>query len=92
MTNQAKQTSSENSEDTEEKPTNLFSKSESGSELNQDQQNTTEGNLRIRILSQLEEIVGPDLEIYGPYDSGNEVEIPSELAEALINKSQAVRL
>ncbi|MBT7903180.1 hypothetical protein HN587_04925 [Candidatus Woesearchaeota archaeon] len=47
---------------------------------------------KLKITKQVEEVVGPDLEIYGPFNEGDEVELPSELAQVLISKEQAVKL
>jgi len=47
------------------------------------------GTVAVRFLSAIEEIVGPDLEIYGPYKESATVNLPQELAKALINNAQA---
>ena len=45
--------------------------------------------LKIRFMETIEEIIGPDLQIYGPFETGAVAELPKELATALINKKQA---
>lgn len=43
----------------------------------------------IRFLEPIGEIVGPDLQIYGPYTEGEEISLPNELARVLLEKNQA---
>jgi DNA replication initiation complex subunit (GINS family) len=43
----------------------------------------------VRLTTSIEEIVGPDLQIYGPYEKGVQISLPKELAWALIAKKQA---
>jgi len=43
---------------------------------------------KVRFLAPIEEIVGPDLQIYGPYDEGAIISLPSELARVLVEKRQ----
>ncbi len=44
---------------------------------------------KVRVLASIGEIVGPDLQIYGPYDEGVVIELPGELARVLVEKKQA---
>jgi DNA replication initiation complex subunit (GINS family) len=44
---------------------------------------------KIRFLAPIGEIVGPDLQIYGPYEEGETIELPVELARVLVEKRQA---
>ncbi|MBW2971921.1 hypothetical protein KY359_02695 [Candidatus Woesearchaeota archaeon] len=44
---------------------------------------------KVRFLSPIGEIVGPDLKIYGPYDEGAVIMLPNELARVLVEKRQA---
>ncbi|MBW2967064.1 hypothetical protein KY362_01115 [Candidatus Woesearchaeota archaeon] len=44
---------------------------------------------KVRFLAPIEEIVGPDLQIYGPYDAGAVISLPRELARVLLEKEQA---
>ena len=43
----------------------------------------------IRFLAAVDEIVGPDLQIYGPFEPQATADLPKELAQALINNNQA---
>lgn len=43
----------------------------------------------VRFLTSIDEIVGPDLQIYGPYETGDEITLPGDLARVLIEKNQA---
>jgi hypothetical protein len=47
---------------------------------------------KVRFLAPIEEIVGPDLQIYGPYDEGAVILLPNELARVLVEKRQAEEL
>lgn len=44
---------------------------------------------KVKILEDLPEIVGSDLENYGPFKEGDTVELPKENAEIFIEKSKA---
>jgi hypothetical protein len=44
---------------------------------------------KVRFLAPIGEIVGPDLQIYGPYNQGAVIALPSELARVLVEKKQA---
>ncbi|MFB6213492.1 MAG: hypothetical protein ABEJ07_02945 [Candidatus Nanohaloarchaea archaeon] len=50
-----------------------------------------EGYESIEITSHVPEFMGTDLEEYGPFDEGDEVEIPEENAEILVNRGSAER-
>ena len=43
---------------------------------------------RVRFLAPIEEIVGPDLQIYGPFDKGAVISLPNELARVLAERNQ----
>jgi len=47
---------------------------------------------KVRFLAPIEEIVGPDLQIYGPYEQGTVILLPNELARVLVEKRQAEEL
>lgn len=49
----------------------------------------SEGYVNIEILSEVPEFMGTDLESYGPFEKGEEVKIPEENAEILINRGNA---
>lgn len=55
-------------------------------------QENISNNVKLRFLESIEEIVGPDLQIYGPFNAESEAELPRELAAALLNKGQAIPL
>ncbi len=44
---------------------------------------------KVRLLASVGEIVGPDLQIYGPFEEGSLVELPNELVRVLVEKNQA---
>ena len=48
-----------------------------------------DGLLAVRFLESLDQVVGPDLKVYGPFEQDAEAKLPKELADALINNSQA---
>lgn len=52
---------------------------------------TEEGYEKVQIVSQVPEFMGTDLESYGPFDEGEEAEIPEENAEILVNRGSAER-
>ena len=43
----------------------------------------------VKITSSVPEFMGTDLEAYGPFDEGDEVEIPEDNAEILVNRGNA---
>ena len=49
----------------------------------------TENHKKVRFLASIDEIIGPDLEVYGPYSEGAVISLPRELARVLIEKRQA---
>ncbi|MFQ5474447.1 MAG: hypothetical protein ACE5DM_01295 [Candidatus Nanoarchaeia archaeon] len=50
-----------------------------------------DGTMSVRFISAVDEIVGPDLQIYGPFEPQAMADLPQELANALINNQQAER-
>ena len=48
-----------------------------------------EGYQVVKIISDVPEFMGTDLESYGPFDEGEEVEIPEDNAEILVNRGNA---
>lgn len=44
---------------------------------------------RIRILAELPEFVGPDMNVYGPFEQGQVVGLPKEVSDILVMNSQA---
>ncbi|MFC1753529.1 hypothetical protein ACFL96_09090 [Thermoproteota archaeon] len=72
---------------TEPKNPNIY-KEEIASPVQQAQNNRH----NIKFVAAVDEIVGPDLQIYGPFESGTTAELPKELAQALVNNKQAERM
>jgi len=52
-------------------------------------EDTNDGYLTIRMTSQVPEFMGTDLESYGPFEEGEEAEVPEENAEILVNRGNA---
>ena len=48
-----------------------------------------EDNKLIRIISPLPKFMGPNLEVYGPFDQENAVNLPSDIANLLIKNKKA---
>ncbi len=46
-------------------------------------------SIQIRTLQPIEEFVGPDLEVYGPFEANQELDLPPEIANNLIQNKQA---
>ncbi|MBI4146943.1 DNA replication complex GINS family protein [Candidatus Woesearchaeota archaeon] len=46
----------------------------------------------VKFLDNIEQFVGEELEMYGPYATNDEAELPCELAEILISQGKAVEL
>jgi len=51
-----------------------------------------EGYSYVKIKSGVPEFMGTDLEAYGPFEAGDEVEVPDDNAEILINRGNAESL
>jgi len=43
----------------------------------------------VEIISDVPEFMGTDLESYGPFEEGEEVKIPEDNAEILVNRGNA---
>lgn len=54
-----------------------------------DGENNEEGYEMVKIISDVPEFMGTDLESYGPFEEGEEVEIPEDNAEILVNRGNA---
>lgn len=52
-------------------------------------QEEDEGYEMVKIISDVPEFMGTDLESYGPFEEGEEVEIPKDNAEILVNRGNA---
>ncbi|MFH0752482.1 MAG: hypothetical protein V1914_02685 [archaeon] len=55
------------------------------SEINKDKPDLN----RIRILATLPEFVGPDMNVYGPFEENQVTDLPEEISERLIGNNQA---
>ncbi|MFB6204239.1 MAG: hypothetical protein ABEJ75_01200 [Candidatus Nanohaloarchaea archaeon] len=51
-----------------------------------------EGYEVVKIVTEVPEFMGTDLETYGPFDEGDRAEIPEENAEILVNRGNAEKL
>lgn len=58
----------------------------------EDADESGEGYERLKIKSHVPEFMGTDLESYGPFEEGDEVEVPEENAEILVNRGNAERM
>ena len=59
-------------------------------ELNTDSlEETNEDLKKVQVLEEIPKFVGVDLEIYGPFNSEEEVELRSEIAEMLVKANKA---
>jgi len=45
--------------------------------------------VKVKILGEVPEFMGTDLESYGPFDQGEEVKVPEDNAEILVNRGNA---
>ncbi|MFB1064930.1 hypothetical protein [Natrinema sp. H-ect4] len=43
----------------------------------------------VKILNETPEFRGTDLDVYGPFEEGDEVEVPKDNAEILVNRGNA---
>ena len=62
---------------------------ETGQEEQEPEETTEEGYEMVKIISDVPEFMGTDLESYGPFEEGEEVEIPEDNAEILVNRGNA---
>lgn len=51
-----------------------------------------DGYEKLEITAHVSEFMGTDLETYGPFEEGDEVEVPEENAEILVNRGNAERV
>jgi DNA replication initiation complex subunit (GINS family) len=49
-------------------------------------------NVKLRFVSPVPKFLGKNLEVYGPFQDGDETELPAEIAEILINRKRAVKI
>jgi len=55
----------------------------------EEEQEVEEGYNLVKIISDVPEFMGTDLESYGPFEEGEEVKIPEDNAEILVNRGNA---
>lgn len=65
------------------------SEEDSDPEPEETEQEAEEGYEIVKIISDVPEFMGTDLESYGPFEEGEEVEIPEDNAEILVNRGNA---
>jgi DNA replication initiation complex subunit (GINS family) len=58
----------------------------------QEADSSEEGYTLVETTSSVPEFMGTDLEAYGPFDEGEEVKIPDDNAEILVNRGNAERI
>jgi len=58
----------------------------------EDESNPEEGYEIVEITSEVPEFMGTDLEAYGPFEEGEQAEIPEDNAEILVNRGNAEQL
>lgn len=77
--------------DTEQEPGKPEESEETENE-EEDDYNPADGCEIVRITSEVPEFMGTDLEAYGPFEEGEEAEIPEDNAEILVNRGNAEQL
>ena len=51
--------------------------------------NVNPGFIKLRIMASVPDFVGPDMNIYGPFEKGAVVELPKDISDVLTTNSQA---
>jgi DNA replication initiation complex subunit (GINS family) len=59
------------------------------SEVKPGKKETEHEKLRVAILEEVQAFMGTDLNLYGPYSAGEEVELPERYAKLLVDKGKA---
>lgn len=73
----------------EEEPEEIEDPEPEAEEEEESEKEAQEGYEIVKILAEVPEFMGTDLETYGPFDEGEEVELPEDNAEILINRGNA---
>ena len=87
-----------NIEETTEEPTQMEEVTEENEvkeeteEDDEDSFDPEEGYEIVEITSEVPEFMGTDLEAYGPFEEGEQAEIPEDNAEILVNRGNAEQL
>lgn len=58
----------------------------------QDNGSLEEGYEKVKIVSNVPEFMGTDLESYGPFEEGDQTELPEENADILVNRGSAEKV
>ena len=82
----------ENKEETEEVEDEQETETEEQKESKKDESSPEEGYEIVEITSEVPEFMGTDLEAYGPFEEGEQAEIPEDNAEILVNRGNAQQL
>lgn len=56
------------------------------------EEDSGEGYEKVKIVSNVPEFMGTDLESYGPFEEGEETELPEENADILVNRGSAEKV
>lgn len=73
------------------KPDVFIDNKEKKSESEESKENKE--NIKIvKLLDKIEQFVGKELELYGPFDKNDEAKLPREIAEVLIKQGKAVEI
>lgn len=79
-----------NGNETEIPETEDIVEEEEESDVQQEQEEAVEdGYEKVEIVAEVPEFMGTDLESYGPFEEGEEAEIPEDNAEILVNRGNA---
>lgn len=73
----------------EEDDSTTETEEENTEDSGENQSKVEDGYKLVKIKSDVPEFMGTDLEAYGPFDEGEEVEIPEDNAEILVNRGNA---
>lgn len=93
LSNEKGENKTDNTEEiTEEASDEDNSSQENTSEEKDDSKEAKDGYSHVKIKSGVPEFMGTDLEAYGPFEAGDEVEVPDDNAEILINRGNAESL
>ncbi|QGA80196.1 DNA replication complex subunit Gins51 [Candidatus Nanohalobium constans] len=81
-------------EETTEEPSQMeeVTETEKTEEQKEDGLDPEEGYEIVEITSEVPEFMGTDLEAYGPFEEGEQAEIPEDNAEILVNRGNAEQL
>ncbi len=83
------QQETEEQEDEVEETVEASTEEQEDEEGEEDERDVEDGYNIVQITSSVPEFMGTDLEAYGPFDEGDEAEIPEDNAEILVNRGNA---